>query len=74
MGEGKVIPCTVVEHVRINPTIKVSCALNGDEAYGTKSVDRIISYNILALPQLRKDNPDVVSEHYRALRGGPDKC
>ena len=73
MGEGKEIPCTVVEHVRINPMIKVSCALNGDEAYGTKSVDRIISYDILALPQLHEDKPNVVSEHDRALRRGADK-
>ena len=49
-----------------------SCALNGDEAYGTKSVDRIISYDILALLQLH-ENPNVVSEHDRELREGDDK-
>jgi len=73
LGEGKEIPCTVVEQVRINPTIKISCALNGHEVYGTKSVERIISYDILTLPQLREDNPNVVSEHDRALRRGADK-
>ena len=63
MGVGGEIPYTVVEHVRINPMIKVSCVLNGNEVYGTKSVDGIISYDILVLPQLREDKPNVVSEH-----------
>ena len=67
-GGGREISYTVVEHVRINTTIKTSFALNGDEVYGTKSVDGIISYDILALPQLREDNPNVVSEHDRALQ------
>jgi hypothetical protein len=46
----------------------VSCVLNGDEVYGTKSVDGIISYDILALPHLRESKPNVVSERDRALQ------
>jgi hypothetical protein len=68
---GSEIPHTVVEYVRISPTIKVSCTLSSAKVYGPlffgrKSVHENIYHNNLELSQILKDKSNVVSQHERA--------